>query len=927
MLRSEAVLVAGLSLAALTARAQRTVLVSFMPQEGRSCIERYAIGEDGAWTSLGVWREKPATGLAALGDGWVYTAGGSAIGRFRAADATPDTGPFAVNERTFWTFTASPDNLAFWCAQFQNAPGSLATLEKRLIPDPLAGTVPVDGLARPAVRLETARQLAFGPDGLLYVGCRGSTPGAPRSGVAALDVSGAAVREAAFYPMPGAMGGFAFGPDGRRLLVHGHGKGRVFEVGSPNAWTDVAKGPANSFCATKIGGEWHCGDYADGTVWKYAADGRFVPVAKLMPGLTAMLCLDDVGAPTPRKGDVSSESGALCGPYERLRYNSQGTCDLKVGLWAFPLPMDYDGDGIDDMVVHCPDTPWCGTFLFTGTPSGVYKAPVRLDAGRRWHVSSSQVNGETVVMTPEATYWNFFRNGFEKNEFCDQTLSRTLKWRGGMWRFADLDGDGLAERVCFDGKSAWCEKALSKNGPGGKYASARPLVDEAGRPLKGVGTQCDLVDLDGDGDFDILGTHGVDGFLWRENVGSAEVPKFAPARTLRETSGAPLHVYVCMNVPCGWDLDRDGWQDILAGDEDGRILYFRNAGRRDAEGSPVFEPFRALRQERRDLTHGVLVAPSACDWDGDGDYDLVCGNSAGNLSFIENLSGPGVERPSWAEPQLLACEGAGAIPADHAENNPIRLMAGPTGSIQGPGEAKWGYTSPTVVDWDGDGLLDVVNNSVWGYVYWHRNVGTRTVPKLGPATPVEVEWTGAQPELAWGVNKPKGKELMTQWRTTPVTDDWDGDGLPDLIMLDPEGYLALYRRAIRDGRRVLLPPERVFIDEETGAALRPNDKTAGQSGRRKICVIDWDGDGRKDFFISSPLYHQFVRGVSVDWWQQTKAADGRWRFVNRGRLSTSRLHGHSCAPTPVDFNADGVPDVVIGGEDGCFYYLRNPRTK
>ena len=926
MSRCEAVLLMTLGLAALTARAQRTVLVSFMPQDGRACIERYVIGTDGVWSKAGVWREKPATGLVAIGDGWVYTAGGTAIGRFRV-DGTPDNGPFAVNERTFWTFTASPDNLAFWCAQFQNAPGSLATLEKRLISDPLAGTVPVDGFARPAVRLETARQLAFGADGLLYVGCRGTSPDRPRSGVAALDVSGGTVREVAFYTMPGAMGGFAFDPDRRRILVHGCGRGRVFEIGETNVWQGLAKGPDNSFCAASIGGEWHCGDYTDGTVWKYASDGRFVPVAKLRPGLTALLCLDDVGAPTARKGDVPSTSGALCGPYERLRYNSSGTCDLKVGLWAFPLPMDYDGDGIDDILVHTPDTPWRGTFFFAGTASGVFKAPVRIDSQQFWNISSSIVNGEPVVMTPESTYWDFRRNGFGKNEYCDRTLSRTLKWRGGMWRFADLDGDGRADRVCFSGGTVYWEKSLTPNGPGASYAPAERMSDEKGCPLERLGNLCDLADLDGDGDFDILYPQQPDGFQWRENVGTKTSPRFAAARTLRSTTGANLTVFLCMNVPCGWDLDHDGHVDILSGDEDGRILYFRNSGRRDANGSPTFEPYRALRQQRADLTEGVLVAPSACDWDGDGDTDLICGDSAGCLMFIENLSGPGVERPSWAEPVRLSCEGAGAIPADHAENDPIRLMAGLTGSIQGPGEAKWGYTSPTVIDWDGDGLLDVVNNSVWGYVYWHRNIGSRTAPKLGPATPIEVEWNGSQPQLAWGVNKPKGKELMTQWRTTPVTDDWDGDGLPDLIMLDPEGYLSLYRRAVSDGRRVLLPPERVFIDEDTGAALRPNDKAAGQSGRRKLCVMDWDGDGRKDFFISSSLYHQFVRGVSVDWWQQTKAADGQWHFVNRGRLSPSRLHGHSCAPTPVDFNGDGIPDIVIGAEDGCFYYLRNPRTK
>ena len=167
---------------------------------------------------------------------------------------------------------------------------------------------------------------------------------------------------------------------------------------------------------------------------------------------------------------------------------------------------------------------------------------------------------------------------------------------------------------------------------------------------------------------------------------------------------------------------------------------------------------------------------------------------------------------------------------------------------------------------------------------------------------------------------------MTQWRTTPLATDWDGDGLPDLVMLDPEGYLALYRRALRKGRRVLLPPVRVFLDEATGRPIRLNDGVAGKSGRRKLCTTDWDGDGRKDFFSSSSLYHQYETGVSVDFWRQTRTEKGVWYFRNMGRLSPTCLHGHSCAPTPVDFNADGIPDILVGGEDGFFYYLRNPRS-
>lgn len=55
----------------------------------------------------------------------------------------------------------------------------------------------------------------------------------------------------------------------------------------------------------------------------------------------------------------------------------------------------------------------------------------------------------------------------------------------------------------------------------------------------------------------------------------------------------------------------------------------------------------------------------------------------------------------------------------------LRIMAGPNGSIQGPCEAKWGYTTLSVADWDHDGRPDLVVNSIWGKVVWFRNVGTR----------------------------------------------------------------------------------------------------------------------------------------------------------------------------------------------------------
>lgn len=244
-------------------------------------------------------------------------------------------------------------------------------------------------------------------------------------------------------------------------------------------------------------------------------------------------------------------------------------------------------------------------------------------------------------------------------------------------------------------------------------------------------------------------------------------------------------------------------------------------------------------------------------------------------------------------------------------------MAGSNGSIQGPAEAKWGYTTLSVADWDGDGLPDLVMNSILGKVVWFRNVGSRRSPKLDAAQPVEVDWNGPQPNLPFGWLRPEGKALLTQWRTTPVAVDWNGDGLTDLVMLDQEGHLVLFERRKRDGGQVLLPPRRAFCDEK-GESLVLSKGVAGRSGRRKLCVADWDGDGKLDILLNS---------TSANLLRQVDARDGRWFFKDMGPLVAQNIEGHDVSPTVVDFNADGIPDFLGGAEDGRFYYLRNPRTK
>jgi hypothetical protein len=50
---------------------------------------------------------------------------------------------------------------------------------------------------------------------------------------------------------------------------------------------------------------------------------------------------------------------------ERLKYNHPGlVVDLGAGLWAWPLPMDVNGDGLVDMVIDEEDVPYNGVYVY-----------------------------------------------------------------------------------------------------------------------------------------------------------------------------------------------------------------------------------------------------------------------------------------------------------------------------------------------------------------------------------------------------------------------------------------------------------------------------------------------------------------------------------------------------------------------------------
>ena len=607
-----------------------------------------------------------------------------------------------------------------------------------------------------------------------------------------------------------------------------------------------------------------------------------------------------------------------------LKYNNPGlVVNLGVGLWAFPMPIDYDNDGDLDLVISCPDKPSNGTYYFENPTQDrtakmpVFKPGVRIGQGHHY-MMMSMVNDEPIILLPGQQFRRNPTSGqFDLSKPMKLDVSTNphsdsqVRTRANMWRMVDYDGDGDHDIIvgigdwseygwdhAYDSRGQW------KNGPLHGYVylitnsgtDDKPIYTKTPERLHAGGGEIDVygwpspnfADFDGDGDLDLLCGEFLDGFTYFQNVGSRTKPVYGAGQKLKDANGKPLTMHLQMITPTAIDWDADGDIDLIVGDEDGRVAFVENTGEL-RERVPVFKPPVYFQQEADTLKFGALATPFAYDWDKDGDEDILCGNTAGEVGFFENLGDSGNGTPKWNAPKLLNVK--------HADDTmkPFRIMAGDDGSIQGPCEAKWGYSCFTIADWDDNGDGDIIYNSILGRVRILRNDDGTLVDQ-----PFDTGLSELPP--VWDWKQTPSSSALTQWRTTPVAVDFDGDKTLDLVLLDQEGFLTLRR----GGKKA----ERIFVDEQN-QPLQLNPKSCGGSGRVKLAVVDWDGDSRLDLLVNSE---------NATWYRNCETRDGKIVLKNIGNLARRNVSGHTSSPAVCDFNKDGKPDLLVGSENGRIYF-------
>ena len=165
------------------------------------------------------------------------------------------------------------------------------------------------------------------------------------------------------------------------------------------------------------------------------------------------------------------------------------------------------------------------------------------------------------------------------------------------------------------------------------------------------------------------------------------------------------------SYPVMFDQDGDGLQDLVMANygvhdssymEFGflksvfisKLALYRNTGSTSmAEFTMVDDDFAGLSSLKL-----LSLFPAFADLDGDGDQDMVCGESKGSLLFFENTAGAG---------------------------NP---------AVFGPAQTAWqgidvgDYSAPALVDLNGDGKHDLVIGKRDGMLRGYLNTGTTAVP-------------------------------------------------------------------------------------------------------------------------------------------------------------------------------------------------------
>ena len=291
------------------------------------------------------------------------------------------------------------------------------------------------------------------------------------------------------------------------------------------------------------------------------------------------------------------------------------------------------------------------------------------------------------------------------------------------------------------------------------------------------------------------------------------------------------------STPAIADVTGDGRPEIVVASLDGTVEALRMS-----DGSRIWSTSVGRT--------AIQASPVIADLDGDGAPDVVIGTMDGRILWLDGPTGHIVR--TWHQLEPLHC--------------PPGTDCRPDGF----------FATPTVVDLNGDGVLDIVAPS------WDHTV---------------YAWSSSGP-LLWRTYLED-----TLW-SSPVAADIDGDGRVELVLggdIWPDNPLAVPEGGL------------MWVLRHDGSVYPGYPRAVPtQTVWSSPAVYDLDGDGHLDVVVGTGTHFGHPAGQWVDAFTlTTRASLAGWPVAVEGRAMGSPAIG--------DLNGDGRPEVAISTEGGYVY--------
>jgi uncharacterized protein (DUF2141 family) len=387
-----------------------------------------------------------------------------------------------------------------------------------------------------------------------------------------------------------------------------------------------------------------------------------------------------------------------------------------------------------------------------------------------------------------------------------------------------------------------------------------------------VGEWFRFVDLDRDGDVDLLAESPFSYVRYYRNEGTPTEARFVPAAdSLRDMDGVALFSDR-QNIPNATDIDCDGRMDLLIGRLVGTVTRYEEAGT-DPTGVPTFRHVTDRFEEIEIVAqigslHGANTMALG-DMDGDGDEDMFWGD--------------------YFEPGILYLENTGTCQTPSLSGEPLPF---PTDT---PLRTS-GYNAPTVGDVDGDGDQDLLVGTLGGAY----NPNTTTIDNFHFIEQVE-------PDRFVQVTSRFLSTLDYGAETVPVVVDLDGDGDLDVLVGN-----KIEQSDTQNGKLYRL----VNDGTTTEPSFREDGDLEVGGGYHLVPSFgDLDADGDLDAVIGN--WSDALRIYRND------ATDGGIELTMIDSTAITLTRGRNATPALGDVDGDGDLDLFAGEASGTINFWEN----